>query len=292
MKQFNTKLLKNLYIPPANSHKGQNGKVLVVGGSYLFHAASLWSLEIASKIVDMTFYASIKENTKIVQKMKERFLNGIIVLSKNLDYYVLESDSILLGPGMMRSERRDDSWKIKTKTLQEIDALEHEGEKTYFLTKYLLEKYPKKNWIIDAGALQMMETEWLRNLDHTIITPHPQEFERVFGVCACEKHAEQMAKEFGCVILLKGVEDLVVTPTESFSVTGGNAGMTKGGTGDVLSGLVAALFAKNDAVSSACAGSFFNKKAGEKLFEKVGFYFNASDLVAEIPVVMKEYLIS
>lgn len=63
--------------------------------------------------------------------------------------------------------------------------------------------------------------------------------------------------------------------------------MTKGGTGDVLAGLVAALYCKNEAFLTASASSFINKKAGEKLFEKVGLYFNSSDLTDEIPKVMK-----
>ena len=66
--------------------------------------------------------------------------------------------------------------------------------------------------------------------------------------------------------------------------------MTKGGTGDVLAGLVAALYCKNDAFLSACAGSYINKKAGESLQKKVGIYFNATDLAAEIPRVMKGLL--
>lgn len=67
--------------------------------------------------------------------------------------------------------------------------------------------------------------------------------------------------------------------------------MTKGGTGDVLAGLVASIYCKNDAFLSASAGSYINKKAGERLFEKVGYYFNASDLADEIPKVMKELIL-
>ena len=67
--------------------------------------------------------------------------------------------------------------------------------------------------------------------------------------------------------------------------------MTKGGTGDVLAGLVASLACKNDLLLSAKVGSFLNKKAGEYLFEKMGYYFNSTDLVNEIPVVMKKYIL-
>jgi len=63
--------LKKLYIPPPDSHKGQNGKLMIIGGSHLFHAASLWALEVASRIVDMVFYSSVPENNQIVKKTKE-----------------------------------------------------------------------------------------------------------------------------------------------------------------------------------------------------------------------------
>ena len=66
--------------------------------------------------------------------------------------------------------------------------------------------------------------------------------------------------------------------------------MTKGGTGDVLAGLAAALYCKNDAFLSASAASFINKKAGDSLYEKVGPNFNASDLVTEVPRAMKKVL--
>ncbi|OGH17655.1 MAG: hypothetical protein A2868_01385 [Candidatus Levybacteria bacterium RIFCSPHIGHO2_01_FULL_40_15b] len=99
-----------------------------------------------------------------------------------------------------------------------------------------------------------------------------------------------MAKEFGIVILVKGEYDVVSSPTESVRISGGNPGMTKGGTGDVLAGLVAALYCKNGAFLSAAAGSYINKKAGDSLFKKVGYYFNASDLAAEIPIVMNGLL--
>jgi len=74
-------------------------------------------------------------------------------------------------------------------------------------------------------------------------------------------------------------------------VEGGNQGMTKGGTGDVLAGLVAALYCKNEAFLAASAASFINKKAGEDLAEKMGIYFNASDLADQIPKTMERLLL-
>jgi hydroxyethylthiazole kinase-like uncharacterized protein yjeF len=292
MNTFNPEELKKLYIPPLDSHKGQNGKLMIIGGSHLFHAASLWALQIASRVVDMVFYSSVPENNKIVEELKKEFRNGIIVTRNDIESYIDESEAVLIGPGMLRSENVESESKSHAeRTLEQINKLEDEGEQSYWLTKYLLEKYPRKKWIIDAGALQMIEPDWLIPLNgNVIITPHPIEFERVFKVTATEEAVSEMATKYNVTILLKGEKDIICSSEKCVAVGGGNAGMTKGGTGDVLAGLVASLATKNDLWLAATAGSFFNKKAGESLFEKVGYYFNASDLADEIPVIMKNSL--
>jgi len=290
MQQFDPEILKNLYLPPADSHKGDNGRLLLVGGSHLFHAASLWALTAASRIVDMVFYASVPENNQIGQNAKQEFRNGIVIFRDDLESYAKEADCIVIGPGM---ERTNDEFRITNKelSLEKINKLENEGEQTYFLTKYLLEKFSDKKWVIDAGALQMMELEWFKKLQgNIIITPHQQEFERVFKLKPTSQNVERMARELGIVILLKGQTDTVCSPKKCIEISGGNAGMTKGGTGDVLAGLVGGLACKNDLFLSAVAGSYFNKKAGDVLYKKVGPFFNASDLANEIPGVMKEEL--
>lgn len=248
----------------------------------------------------MVFYSSVPENNQIVHELKKEFRNGIVVPRNNLEDYVSESDCILIGPGMVRTDAK----RITNNELRitEINRIEDEGLQSYYLTKYLLEKYPQKKWVIDAGALQMMEPEWLLQLKgNVIITPHPGEFERVesritnhelrntFVNKSLEEKVELFAKEFRCIVLLKGKEDTICSQDKCINVSGGNAGMTKGGTGDVLAGLVASLACKNDLFPAAIAGSYFNKKAGESLFEKVGYNFNASDLADEIPVVIKRF---
>ena len=136
-----------------------------------------------------------------------------------------------------------------------------------------------------------------------VLTPHPGEFEKVESRIknqelrgklkdkSIEGRVAIFAKEFKCIVLLKGEEDVVCSSKECVVIKGGNAGMTKGGTGDVLAGLVAALACNNDLWLAATAGSYINKKAGESLFEKVGYYFNSSDLADEIPRVMKELIL-
>ncbi len=279
MNIFNKEELKKLYIPAKTSHKGQNGKLTIIGGSHLFHGASLWALKVASRIVDMVFYSSTAENNELTEKLKGELYDFIAVPREKVEEYIEESDALLIGPGLAREEGRGEN-----------------EESTKSLTERLLKKFPTKKWVIDAGSLQMMEAEWLKELNgNVIITPHQKEFEKLFDVTSNKLVSDMLpnnllpiAKEYNCVILLKGPTDIVCSSTECVEITGGNEGMTKGGTGDVLAGLVAALSCKNDLFLAAKTASFINKKAGDSLYKKVGPYFNASDLADEIPKVMAQ----
>jgi NAD(P)H-hydrate epimerase len=272
----------------------------------LFHAASLWALSIASRTVDMVFYASVPENNQIVQQAKQEFRNGIVITRDQIDDYAAEADAILIGPGMVRAQSEGVlSIEKRVLSIAEISELEDEGLQTRFLTKYMLEKYPHKKFILDAGALQMMDPEWLLQVKgNVVITPHPREFETAkFKVqnaklkvamqnAKLEEQVSMFAKEFNTVVLLKGKEDIVCSPTTCVKIAGGNPGMTKGGTGDVLAGLVAGLACNNDMFLSACAASYFNKRAGESLEQKVGMYFNSTDLANALPSVIHQVLTS
>ncbi len=291
MEKFDVNSLKSLYIPAPTSHKGQNGKVLVIGGSHLFHSSAFWALEAASKTVDMVYFSSTPMNNEIVKKLKSKFVNGIIVPREKLEDYILEADCILIGPGLPRP-----------------DGMETGDDDTKILTEKLLQKYRHKKWVIDGGSLQVIEPEIIP--ETAIITPNAKEFSKLFFAVIPNSFRDpemlkqvqhdtvkNLANKYKITILLKGPVDIVCSPFDSAQgeircvrISGGNAGMTKGGTGDVLAGLVAALYAKNDAFLSATCASFINKKAGESLFERAGLYYNSSDLVAEIPKVMKELL--
>ena len=260
MKKITARDLKKLYQPPKDSHKGQNGKLCIIGGSRLFHGASLWALKIASRIVDMVYYSSIPENNRLAEKLKSEIFDFIAVPRRELNNYIKEADAVLIGPGLMREAG------------------------TEKLTKRLLFEFPDKKWVIDAGSLQMMEKEWLKKLKQVVITPHQKEFEKMFGAGA---DPAQVAKEYDCVIVLKGPTDYVCSPTKCVVNTTGNQGMTKGGTGDVLAGLIAALACKNDLFLAAQAGIYFNGLAGDCLYKRVGPFYNSSDLCDEMPRVLK-----
>ena len=298
------KILKKIYIPVSDSHKGQNGKLLIIGGSHLFHAASLWALKVASRIVDLVHYSSVFENNKIVQDLKEEFRDGIVVPRPEIENYIEEDDCILIGPGMVRVEQesRIKNQESRIKNIKDIEEIKDEGVQTYFLTKYLLQKYAKKKWVIDAGALQMMEPAWIPS--GAILSPHKGEFERLklktpsYAKASAgkqnlslEEQVQWFAKEYNCVVLHKGEVDIVSDGNKTIEVKGGNQGMTKGGTGDVLAGLTAAFYTKNDALLAASAASYINKKAGDDLRKIMGLWFNASDLADQIPRTMKKLLL-
>lgn len=268
--------VRKLAIPPPDSHKGQNGKLLIIGGSHLFHAASLWALTVASRIVDLVHYSSVPENNDIVATAKQEFRNGIVVKRVDVADYITEDDCVLIGPGMTRDKE------------------------TEALTNTLLANNRNKRWVIDAGALQMLDI--IRIPPASVLTPHHQEFALLWDkmpetsdkkqATSDEEKVKAFAKQYHCIVLLKGEKDIACDQNGNCRVIqGGNAGMTKGGTGDVLAGLIAALACKNDPFLSTIAGSFINKKAGDELYEKVGPYFNASDLANQIPVTMKELLV-
>ncbi|MDQ3009015.1 MAG: NAD(P)H-hydrate dehydratase [bacterium] len=250
--------LKQLRLPADDSHKGQNGKLLLIGGSELFHAASKWSLDIASQIVDMVFYSSVPGNNELIKEAKGNFWNGIVIERADIDQYAQEADCILIGPGMIRSQETAD------------------------VTNQILRHYRDKRIVLDAGALQMLDPSLLHK--NCILTPHARELERVLSKIDDDSEvAMQKLLQKEVLVVLKNQQDTISTLDKELIVTGGNAGMTKGGTGDVLAGLIAALYCTHDQWTAAVAGSYFNKRAGDELYQEVGPYFNATQLAAQLP---------
>lgn len=267
--------VKKIQMPVSNSHKGQNGKVLIIGGSQLFHSASLWSAEIASHFADMVHYASTEENDKIFLSLKKKFRNGIIVSRDQLEPYIQEDDVILIGPGLERNKE------------------------TESLTEKVMKMATNKQLVIDAGSLQMMNPKLLQKLTKpAIVTPHQQEFEKLFGVSVGEmtdnEKAEivrKSAEEYKCVVLMKSITDFVSDGKTVIQVVGGNQGLTKGGTGDILAGIVSGLVAHSDQVSACVCASYILKKTADQLFLGRGYWYNNSDILDTIPKVVNSIFI-
>ena len=142
-------------------------------------------------------------------------------------------------------------------------------------TTAALEKLLQEAWIplvLDADALNLLarHPKWLPHLPkNSILTPHPKEFERLFGVCATswERHALQRAKarELGVFIVLKGANTAIAAPDGScwFNSTG-NPGMATGGSGDVLTGVITGLLAQGYSARDACLlGVYLHGLAGD-----------------------------
>lgn len=298
-------ITKKFKLPTANSHKGQNGKLLIVGGSDLFHAASRWSLDVASHFVDMVFYSSVPENNLLIAQAKEKFTNGIVVPRSEVESYIIEADCILIGPGMTREINTNEQEKysdlLKNNSTQQdtnnlLDFYKNQQlsnidwqKNTYKITTFLLAKYAHKKWVIDAGALQVVPPQLIPA--NAIITPHQQEMEKLalqFNLSLTE--TIQQLVEQQVAVLWKGEIDTVFLPNETYQVGGGNAGLTKGGTGDVLAGLAAALYCTQDITVSTVLASFVNKMAADNLYQQVGYYFNTSDLANQIPHTLWQLL--
>jgi len=117
----------------------------------------------------------------------------------------------------------------------------------------------KQPLVLDADALNCLSTnpESLKSLPpYSILTPHPKEFERLFGKCANDferlSKARKKAKEFNIIIILKSHHSAIVLPNgEVYFNSTGNSGMAKGGSGDVLTGIVCALLSQNYAAKDA-----------------------------------------
>lgn len=277
-----------------NSHKGQNGKILIVGSSPLFHGAGILSAQasfetlvaLASKTNDMVYFCSTKENLEYLKKRQEVFIG---IRREQLDDYLPNVDVVLIGPGLMREMD------------PKMPDTENEPNETLELTQKVLNS--DKKIVMDAGSLQIVSREQLKGKEKVIITPHRKEMARLFDLdleklmisyqsefSKIEELAllvQQKAKELNITILLKGPIDIIADSDNWAYSKRGNVGMTKGGSGDVLAGIVAAFYTKNNsAFLVACLGSFLNKKVGDMLYKKNYWLYNSSDLVKGINEVL------
>jgi len=297
MEVFTKESLKKLHKPAWDSSGEDNGSVVIIGGSSLFHGAPILALKAASRTVDMVFFTSPERSIGLVaERLKAELSSFIWVPWEEVDAYIEKSDAVLIGPGMMRfaHESRIMNFDESLKLAYELREKKYdiEGQKTREITKRLLLKFPHKKWVIDAGSLQTMEADWIP--DKAIITPNSKEFNILFGekiydlrfkIQEFSKIVQKMAKEHDCIIVAKGTETMVASPEEKMIIRGGNPGLTKGGSGDVLAGLTVAILAKNDPFLAACSASYIVKAAADELYTKVGTNYNSNDLADTIPQI-------
>lgn len=265
--RFDPEEIKKLFRPEGLS---KNGQVTIIGGSSLFHGAPIFSLTASSRVNDMVFFASPEKTTELVAaQIKSRLSAFIWVPWDEVDDYIEKSDAVLIGPGLMR-------YRTEKNENQNPETKDEASELTYDVTTKLLKRFPQKKWVIDAGSLQVIKGSSIP--EGSIITPNQSEYKILFG----NKDPKVVSKSLNCTILLKDTTDKVYSEGRVVVVEGGNAGLSKGGTGDTLAGLVVSLFAKNDADISAAAASYVIKKTAEKLFDEVGPFYNSDDLSSRV----------
>jgi NAD(P)H-hydrate epimerase len=243
--------------PRPGSHKGQNGVLLIIGGSRAYHGAPILAALGAARFCDLVYFASTPENNLLVRKMKLATPNVICVSGRDARKAFARAGCVLIGNGM----------EVGARTRREVRRVLRSG----------------KRCVIDAAALRCLPLRLLHG--KCLLTPHAGEFRALFGKEATEKNAKEAAKMHGCTILLKGRADIAASPGRLLRISGGNAGMTKGGTGDVLAGLCAALYSHPDcpsALSAAYTASLVNKRAGELLSRCFGPNFSSEDLAGEL----------
>ena len=280
-KNLSTSIVKK-FIPArkSKSRKGDNGIVLVVGGSYIYHGApvlsSIAALRCGTDLVytsvpkiNVTPTRAISPNLIVIPLVDQKLTRGAVnklvgALPRNLD-------SATIGMGL---------------AIQEKNAL-------LLLVKSLLDRDVRLS--LDASALIPEVLPLLAN-KNVVVTPHAGEFKRLFGDSPSDSKndrirlVEKNAKKYGITVLLKGQTDVISNGSTTYLYEKKIPAMTVGGTGDVLSGLVAGMLSKNrNPLESAAAATFINGLAGKAVQKKLGLHITSMDLLDEIPTVMKPF---
>ena len=272
---------KTLWKPrPANAHKGDYGRLLIIGGSENFTGAPAFSALAATKCgTDLVYVASPTKTSEIIAsyspdlitiKLPGEHLN--LKDLPELERWMSSADAIVLGPGIgLHEETVDVVKKLITQT----------GE----LNKPL---------VLDADALKIFGRSRRRLNNPTVLTPHAGEFATVLQrkispeISLRQEAATQLAKETGATVVLKGNVDIIADPTRQKLNKTGNPYMTVGGTGDVLTGIIGALLAQHiEPFRAGAAGAFLNGLAGDMLMKDKGPTVTPLALVDFIPQAIK-----
>jgi len=267
---------------PALAHKGQYGRLLVIGGSETFTGApALVALAAFRTGTDLVFVAAPERTAEIVSSMSPNLISlklpGDSLSSEHLPFlrrHIQKATAITVGPGLGGSTKTQLAVR---RVLTEIRQL-------------------KKPLVVDADALKTFGTLRKRIFhESTVLTPHAGEFKAMAGksppteLGARSQEVKSVAEKCGGIILLKGNTDVISDGDRVKLNKTGNPGMTVGGTGDVLSGIISGLLAQGiDAYRAAVAGAFISGAAGDLAEENLGYHLTPTDLLEHIPKVMND----
>jgi len=269
--------------PKKESHKGDNGRVLVIGGGPYIGAPAMTALAALRTGSDLAYIATPKRAERaistfspnlIVKDLNSEFLNteDMPAIMELLD----SCDTVIIGPGLGKSKETEKA------TIQIIEtAIER-----------------NKPLVIDADAIKPVgeQLEVIKN-STSVVTPHAMEFKKLTGSDIPQsiddriKIVQAWAEKLGIAIFLKGSVDILSDGKMTKLNKIHNEAMTVGGTGDVLAGIIGALLSKGVKPFNAMRiAAFLNGEAGNEGFKKKSYGLLATDIIEEIPGIFKRYL--
>ncbi len=219
------KLKAFLPIRPKDSHKGDYGHVLVIGGDYGMGGAVRMAAEAALRVgAGLVSVATRPEHLNIVSAVRPEIMCHEVNTAEELQVLLEKATVVLIGPGLGQSE-----WSLSLfEAILTVD----------------------KPMVLDAEALHCLANAPIKK-DHWILTPHPGEAARLLKTTcqeiqeARQYFVEALQAQYGGVAILKGMGTLIKAEKEStYICTKGNPGMASGGMGDVLSGVITGLLAQ------------------------------------------------
>ena len=264
------------------SHKGQNGKVLVVGGSIEYYGAPLLSalgaLYSGSDLVYLYIPESNFDITRslypdfIVKKFPGQYLTRTGV--DEILNFAKKCDAVLIGPGM------------------------YEREMTVRAILELIENLQIPT-VLDSTAIEVLKMVKEVPLSQEIVVcPHKNEFETLTDKSIKEKSdfedlvklTRTIASQMKINILLKSPTDIICSSEGEMTFnTTGNPGLTVGGSGDVLAGIVASMIAQGaSSYEAAQIAAYLVGYTGDLLYKQKDFCFSATDLALELPYAIRQ----
>lgn len=263
------------------TNKNDYGRILCVCGSAGYTGAAYFSAQgavrMGSGVVTLAVpqgawpVLAVKLNEPVVRPMPqdENGLFSVDALPKLLAL-AEKADALLIGCGLGRSD-----------TLTEI-------------VRTLLEK-AKCQIVLDADGINSIighKDILRRTAKPAVLTPHAGEFARLSGKPdATAADAAQFAQDYRCIVLYKGHRTRIFTPDGCYRNTSGNPGMAKGGSGDVLAGMLVSLCGQGiDAVPAACTAAWLHGRAGDLAANALSEYgMTPSDMLTQLPILLKRY---
>lgn len=264
-----------LPVRPRDGHKGTFGKVHILAGSVGFTGAPALAASGAVRAgAGLVFLWVDRDIWPILAiKCQSAMPTPIPSFSVLLDK-MTQSDAVLIGPGLGRSRKSD------VRTLHLVQRL-------------------SVPLVLDADGLNAV-AEHIDVLDTrrdrlTVLTPHDGEFLRLtqgspIGPDRVEA-ARTFARQHGCVLVLKGHRTITAFPDgETFVNTTGNPGMAKGGSGDVLAGMILSLLGQGIPAKQAVPSAvWLHGRAGDLAARKLGEYgMTPDDLIEQIPAAIQQ----